>query len=58
MKHAQFHDKNELYDERLRKIVGVRPDEPGYAAPFENEGGELALQAQSIDIARKHIEIN
>ncbi len=55
---AQFDDKNEQYDERLRQIVGARPDEPGYDTPYENEGGEIALQWLNIEIAQKRIQSN
>jgi len=44
------------YDERLRKIVGVRYGETGYENPSENKGGEIALQNLNINRAVKRLE--
>jgi len=54
----QFSAKNELYNERLRQIIGVAPGESGYYSPFENIGSELYLQSKKIDIALNQIKIN
>ena len=40
-----------LYDERLRQIVGVPFGHPDYDKGVDNEGGELALQELNIKLA-------
>ena len=54
----QLSARNEQYDSRLMKIVGVRPGETGYKDPVENEGGLIRQKALNIDAARLRIEKN
>ena len=54
----QFSDRAEHYDEKLREIVGVRPDEPGYGQPAGNEGGEISRQLLNIKQSRLRMKKN
>jgi hypothetical protein len=55
---TQFSDKNETYNSRLAQICGKRRGEAGYETPERNDGCEINLQIQSIDLARNKIEQN
>ena len=51
---VELADRNEQYDDRLKKIVGVGPDEHGYDDPSNNDG-EIARQLLNIERARNDI---
>jgi hypothetical protein len=55
---TQFSDKNETYNSRLFEICGKRRGEIGYDTPERNDGCEINLQIQSIDLAQNKIEQN
>ena len=54
----QFADRAEQYDERLTKIVGVRPGKPGYADPTQNDGGLISQRLSNIELARLRVDRN
>ena len=47
----EFADRTEQYDERLRKIVGVRPGKPGYDSPNSNNGeiGQIISNIERLE---------
>ena len=56
---AQFQDSTITYRDRLRDIVGVFPDDPGYGDdPTDHPGSELDQQYRSMEVARLRIRRN
>jgi len=56
---AQFGQSSITYQDRLRDIVGVFPDDPRYSdSPTNNPGSELDLQFRSIELAQLQIRRN
>jgi hypothetical protein len=55
----QFQNSSITYSDRLRDIVGVFPNEPGYEEnPLGLAGSELDQQVRSIELARLQIRRN
>jgi hypothetical protein len=55
----QFSESSITYNDRLRDIVGVFPDDPRYSEnPGANPGSELDQQYRSIDLAAVRIQRN
>ncbi len=55
----QFRDSSVTYEDRLRDIVGVYPDNPNYSnVPTNNPGSELDQQFRSIEAAHLRVTRN